>query len=93
MLFKHRHLTLLKRTIEAIKKYPNDFNLGGKIRRMYRRETDIYDLSFNEKTEIEKSWICNICGDSTFEIEYDYIGSETNHLQCEIKQETKNETK
>ena len=93
MLFKHRHLTLLKRTIEAIKKYPNDFDLGGKIRRMYRRETDTYDLSFKEKTEIENSLICNICGGSTFEVEYDYIGSETNHLQCELKQEIKNETK
>ena len=93
MLFKHRHLTLLKRTIEAIKKYPNDFDLGGKIRRMYRRETDTYDLSFDKKTKIENSWICNICGDSTFEVEYDYIGSETNHLQCELKQEIKNETK
>jgi len=57
MLFKHRHLTLLKRTIEAIKKYPNDFDLGGKIRRMYRRETDTYDLSFKEKTEIEQKQI------------------------------------
>ena len=60
---------------------------------MYRRETDTYDLSFKEKTEIENSWICNICGGSTFEVEYDYIGSETNHLQCELKQEIKNETK
>ena len=93
MLFKHRHLTLLKRTIEAIKKYPNDFDLGGKIRRMYRRETDTYDLLFKEKTEIENSWICNICGDSTFEVDYDYIGSGTNHLQCELKQEIDNETK
>ena len=93
MLFKHRHLTLLKRTIDAIKKYPNDFVLGGKIRSMYRRETDTYDLSFEEKTEIENSWICNICGDSTFEVEYDYIGSGTNHLQCELKQEIDNETK
>ena len=93
MLFKHRHLTLLKRTIEAIKKYPNDYDLGGKIRRMYRRETDTYDLSFDKKTKIENSWICNICGDSTFEVEYDYIGSGTNHLQCELKQEIDNETK
>ena len=57
------------------------------------RETDTYDLSFKEKTEIENSWICNICGDSTFEVEYDYIGSGTNHLQCELKQEIDNETK
>jgi len=93
MLFKHRHLTLVRRTIEAIKKYPNNYDLGDKIRSMYRRETDTYDLSFDEKTEIENSWVCNICGKSTFEVEYDYIGSGTNHLECELKQEIENETK
>jgi hypothetical protein len=93
MLFKHRHLTLVRRTIEAIKKYPNNFDLGDKIRSMYRRETDTYDLSFDEKTEIENSWVCNICGKSTFEVEYDYMGSGTNHLECELKQEIENETK
>jgi len=92
MLFKHRHLTLVRRTIEAIKKYPNNFDLGDKIRSMYRRETDTYDLSFDEKTEIENSWVCNICGKSTFEVEYDYMGSGTNHLECELKQEIENET-
>ena len=93
MLFKHRHLTLLKRTVEAIKKYPDNFDLGGKIRNMYQRELDTYDLPFEEKTEIENSWVCNICGGDTFEVEYDYIGSGTNHLQCELKQEIDNETK
>jgi hypothetical protein len=93
MLFKHRHLTLVRRTIEAIKKYPNNYDLGDKIRSMYRRETDTYDLSFDEKTEIENSWVCNICGKSTFEVEYDYVGSGTNHLECELKQEIENETK
>ena len=48
MLFKHRHLTLLKRTVEAIKKYPDNFDLGGKIRNMYQRELDTYDLPFEE---------------------------------------------
>jgi hypothetical protein len=93
MLFKHRHLTLVRRTIEAIKKYPDNFDLGDKIRSMYRRETDTYDLSFDEKTEIENSWVCNICGKGTFEVEYDYMGSGTNHLKCELKQEIDNENK
>jgi len=93
MLFKHRHLTLVRRTIEAIKKYPNNYDLGDKIRSMYRRETDTYDLSFDEKTEIENSWVCNICGKGTFEVEYDYMGSGTNHLKCELKQEIDNENK
>ena len=30
-------------------------------------------------------WICNICGGDTSQVEYDYIGSGTNHLQCELK--------
>ena len=29
-------------------------------------------------------WVCSICGKSTFEVDYDYIGSGTNHLGCEL---------
>ncbi len=37
--------------------------------------------------------ICNICGENTENVEYDYIGSGANHLQCELEleQENKNE--
>ena len=30
-------------------------------------------------------WVCNICGKSSYETEYDYLGSGTNHLGCELK--------
>jgi len=31
-------------------------------------------------------WVCEHCGESTFEVEYDYIGSNYNHLQCDLKE-------
>jgi len=51
---------------------------------------DIKPPSRNDKSklkeqEIEDSWICNICGKSTFDVDYDYLGSGTNHLGCELK--------
>tara|TARA_A100001201_G_scaffold2036_1_gene5098 strand:+ start:88 stop:714 length:627 start_codon:yes stop_codon:yes gene_type:complete len=36
--------------------------------------------------EEEAKWVCEHCGESTFEVEYDYIGSNYNHLQCDMKE-------
>ena len=33
-------------------------------------------------------WTCEICNDNTHEVDYDYLGNGTNHLQCELKLET-----
>jgi hypothetical protein len=49
------------------------------------------DLSEEEK-KARESWVCSICGENTFEVDYDYIGSGTNHLGCELKSETKSST-
>ena len=38
----------------------------------------------------EERWVCAICGKSTYEVEYDYMGSGTNHLGCELKVSEKN---
>ena len=43
--------------------------------------------------EIEASWVCTICGKSTFDVEYDYLGSGTNHLGCELEMEQEKELK
>ena len=43
--------------------------------------------------EIESSWVCNICDESTFDVEYDYLGSGTNHLGCELELEQEKELK
>ena len=32
-------------------------------------------------------WTCEICDEHTHEVDYDYLGSGTNHLSCELKQE------
>ena len=33
-------------------------------------------------------WTCEHCGEHTHEVDYDYLGNGTNHLGCELKQET-----
>ena len=40
-----------------------------------------------EETDKEEQakWICEHCGKSTFEVDYDYIGSNYNHLQCDLR--------
>ena len=35
--------------------------------------------------EEKAKWVCKYCGESTFEVEYDYIGSEYNHLSCDLQ--------
>tara|TARA_R110000744_G_scaffold181423_1_gene300591 strand:+ start:2037 stop:2489 length:453 start_codon:yes stop_codon:yes gene_type:complete len=31
------------------------------------------------------SWVCSICGENTYDVDYEYIGSCTNHLGCELE--------
>ena len=44
-------------------------------------------LDESDITDTKNDWICEICGKSTKDVEYDYIGSGTNHLGCELKEE------
>ncbi len=32
-------------------------------------------------------WTCDHCGKNTHELDYDYLGNGTNHLECELKLE------
>ena len=50
-------------------------------------DTPIYEKS--DEQQARESWVCSICGKSTYEVDYDYIGSGTNHLGCELKLEMK----
>ena len=38
-----------------------------------------------ETQRAKETWVCSICGESTYYVDYDYIGSGTNHLGCEMK--------
>ena len=39
-----------------------------------------------EQREARETWVCSICDENTYEVEWDYIGSGTNHLGCELKE-------
>jgi len=48
--------------------------------------------SYKEYTEYEldeqkarATWVCSICGENTYDVDWDYIGLGTNHLGCEMK--------
>ena len=32
-------------------------------------------------------WTCDLCGKHTHEVDYDYLGSDRNHLKCELEHE------
>ena len=37
--------------------------------------------------EYLEHWTCDLCGENTHEVEYDYLGNNRNHLGCELKAE------
>ena len=39
--------------------------------------------------QVKDTWICDICGKSTYAVEWDHVGSGTNHLSCELEIEMK----
>ena len=40
----------------------------------------------------QEDWICEYCNDSTYYVDLDYIGSNTNHLGCELEHEMSHDT-
>ena len=39
------------------------------------------------QADATESWVCQICGKNTYDVDWDYIGSGTNHLGCDLQQE------
>jgi len=48
------------------------------------KEYTVYEL---EEQKARETWVCSICGENTYDVDYEYIGSCTNHLGCELKLE------
>ncbi len=67
---------------QIVKDTPNDMELGKKIRELY------FEQQAEEKLDKEylDFWTCELCGEHTHEVDYDYIGTGTNHLQSELKE-------
>ena len=52
-----------------------------------KKDKKILESHMIGEQKARESWVCEICGKSTFEVEYDYIGTGTNHLGCELEDE------
>ena len=52
-------------------------------------------IEFDEQTlngqRAKESWVWDICGKNTYDVDWDYIGSGTNHLGCELEIEMADE--
>ena len=95
--------SLMDRIKQAVKDTPNDMMLGEKIRQMFNHEFVKTEMSHGERDHLKTwsnpdgsptkeyldYWTCSLCGKNTHEVDYDYLGSGTNHLECELKEATR----
>jgi hypothetical protein len=61
-------------------------NLAEEIALLLREKgtyTEYGDAEIEEQ-KAKETWVCSICGKNTFDVDYDYLGSGTNHLGCEL---------
>ena len=74
----------------------SQINLGSEVARENIAseilEVLIENGTYTKNSEMDKQmtlekekWVCSICGKNTYNVEYDYIGSGTNHLGCELE--------
>ena len=59
------------------------------------REGNGWFLNLNptkkQEEEERAKWVCSFCGKNTYDVDFDYIGSEYNHLGCELEVEMEEE--
>ena len=65
---------------KLVMEIPNDMELGQKVRYLFPIEEKL-------SKEYLDFWTCDHCGKNTHEVEYDYLGNNRNHLQCELELE------
>ena len=49
------------------------------------KNEDKADLNRDIMIKERETWVCSICGKNTYDVDWDYIGSRTNHLSCELE--------
>ena len=103
-LYKNIHMSIqITVTEEEILATPNYYDMGKKIHdRMWQAKRDQegpqlgdehFHMSIDENglvTSINRPWTCSICGESTEEIEYDYLVG-YDHLGCVLKVEDRDQ--
>lgn len=55
-----------------------------------RESVNSYFTSDFDEDKVKEDWICDYCGESTYEVEYDYLASQTRHLKCQLEYEGEN---
>jgi hypothetical protein len=70
------HITIPK---DYVLNYPNDSELGAKVRQYYYEN---YGIDNTPPTK--NIWICEYCGGDTSQVDSDYVVN-TNHLECVLK--------
>ena len=92
---------MMKKVIKSVlEKFGTQTNLGSESAReritdeiveaLHKNDNYLYEDEVDEgfvNKRIEDSWKCELCNESTYNLDYDYIGSGTNHLSCEIRYE------
>ena len=70
--------------VGAIKSEPWYLNLNTVDGSENRTAEECAEYYVSDEEKERAKWVCEICGQSTYEVEFDYIGSEYNHLGCEL---------
>ena len=52
-----------------------------------KEDKKILESHKTEEWQVKEFWVCSICGKNTYDVDWDYIGSGTNHLGCELEDE------
>ena len=57
----------------------------------YNKERRMKKSEIKAIEEGKKEWICKHCGQSTFDVDYDYLCAQDEHLECALIHESKSE--
>ena len=71
--------------VGAIKSEPWYLNLNTVDGSAHKTAEECAEYYVSDKEKERAKWVCSICGENTYDVDWDYIGSGTNHLGCELK--------
>ena len=81
------HLDFLLEVRQDEQTYKDDINEIGKMAEAVLATLHEHNDLLHEPSGGEKDWVCEKCGKSTFETDYDYLVHPTLHLGCALEAE------
>ena len=85
-----------KKIVKVLSEFGEQVNLASSAARNVIADKIIEELNKPSRAKQavdfgndESKWICEYCGENTWDVYNDYMGSGTNHLECELKEEMK----